>query len=112
MKLLFQTFLYDFGQFIPIQLMGTAVTDLRQRLVTVRNNRRTFIRTNRCHDINAIGNFIGIGNDNLFGLVTAKIFKLRKHLLSRPQVKRRLIVGILKALTRHDDPAVNFILGI
>ena len=112
MKLLFQTLLDDLGQFIPIQLMGTAVTDVRQCLITVRNNRRTFIRPNRCHDIDPVRNFIRIGNNNLFCLVTAKILKLCKHLLCCPQIKRSLIVCILKSLTCHDNPAVNLILRI
>ena len=59
--------------------MGPIVADLRQGLITVRNDRGTFIRTHRRNGLDHIGDHIRIGNDDLFRLVTAQIGELFQH---------------------------------
>ena len=61
--------------------MGPVVADLRQGLITVRNDRGTFIWTHRRNGLDHIGDHIRIGNDDLFRLVTAQIGELFEHLL-------------------------------
>ena len=59
-----------------------------------------------------ICNFIGIRYDYFFCFFTSQIGKLFQHFLCGPQIKRCLIICILKTTSCHDDPAVYLILGI
>ena len=111
-QLLVQTILYDSWQLLAIQLVCFIVTDLRQCLITVRNDRRTLVRSYRTHDIDSVGNLIGIGDHHFPCLVTAKVFKLLQHFLCCPKIQRRLVISIIKALSCHDDPPVDLILRI
>ena len=61
-QFLLQSCLYDLWQIGSIDLMGPVVTDLRQCLITVRNDRRTLVRSYRTHDIDSVGNLICIGD--------------------------------------------------
>ena len=55
--------------------MGPIIADLRQCLITVRDDRGTFIRTHRRNGLDHIGDHIRIGNDDL------QIGELFQHLL-------------------------------
>ena len=59
--------------------MGPVVTDLRQCLITVRNDRGTLVRAHRCNGLDHIRDHIRISNDDLFRLVTAQIGELFQH---------------------------------
>jgi len=61
--------------------MGPVVTDLRQCLITVWNDRGTLVRAHRCNGLDHIRDHIRIGNDDLFRLVTTQIGELFQHLL-------------------------------
>ena len=61
--------------------MGPIIADLRQCLITVRDDRGTFIRAHRRNGLDHIGDHIRIGNDDLFRLVAAQIGELFQHLL-------------------------------
>jgi len=47
MKFPLQTVYYDLRQIIPIHFMGSVIADLCQRLIGIRDDRRTFIRPHR-----------------------------------------------------------------
>ena len=109
MQLLLQPLLHDGRQIFPIQGMGLAVADVGQRLIAVRNHRRTLIRPHRRNGLDLIRDQVGVGDHHLFGLVASQILKFLQHLLRGTKVQRRLIFRILKSLARHDDPAVHLV---
>ena len=109
MQLLLQPLLHDGGEIFPVQGMGLAVADIGQRLVAVRNHGRALIRPHRRNGLDLIRDQVGIGDHHLFGLIASQILKFLQHLLRGAQVQRGLILGILKALSCHDDPAVHLV---
>ena len=112
MQLLLQSLLHNGGKFLAIQLMGAVVADIRQCFVRVRNDRRTLIGSDRRDRLNQIRDQFRVGYDDLLRLIVPQIGKLRQHLLRGAQEKGCLIVCVIKALSRHDDPAVHLILWI
>ena len=76
MQFLLQTILYNLRKLGSIDFMSLVITDLCQRLITVRDHRRTLIRTHRCNSLNHVRNHIGIGDYDLLCLVRSQIGKL------------------------------------
>ena len=92
--------------------MCPVITDRRQRLIAVRDHRRALIRPHRGHRLDHIGNPVRIGDHDLLRLLASKILKFSQHFLCRTQIKRSLLVRILKAFARHDDTAVYLVLRV
>ena len=92
--------------------MRLLITDRSQYFVGIFNDRRAFIRTDRRNTLNHIRDFICVCDDNLLCLFLTEIIKFRKHFLRCAQIKRRLVIGIGKALAGHNDTSVKRILGI
>ena len=76
------------------------------------DNRRTFIRAHRRNFFAHVCDLHGVCDHDLVCLLLTQIGKLFQHLLGRAQVKRRLIICILKAFTGHNNTAVHLILRI
>ena len=112
MQLLFQPGLHDSGKLRSIYLMSLVIADLRQSLVAVFDNRRTFIRPHRRDSLYHIRYQIGVFHYYFICLIASQVGKFLQHLLRGVQKQRRLIVRILKALSRHDYPPVYFVLRI
>ena len=70
-QFLFQSFFYNIRQYLAIDLMRSPVADIRQRLVTVFNNRRTFIRSDRIDGIHHIRDQVCVINNYLPRFITA-----------------------------------------
>ena len=108
-KLLLQPVHHDLRKVFPIQLMGPAITDVGQRLVAVRNDRRAFVRPHRGNGFHLIRDEVGIGDHHFFRLFAAQILKLLQHLLRGAQIQRRLLIRVLEPLSGHDNPAVDLV---
>ena len=93
--------------------MRFPVTNLCELLVTVLNDRRTFIRAHRRDSVTHIRNPVCVRDDNLLRFLTAQIIReLIEHLLCRAKVQWRLIIRVLKSLPGHDNPSVHFVLRV
>ena len=79
-QFLLQSCLYDLRQIWSVNFMGSVITDLRQCLITVGNDRRTFVRAHRCNSLDHVCNHIGIGNNDFFRLITSQIREFFQHL--------------------------------
>ncbi len=73
------------------------------------NDRRALVRPDRRDALHHIRNLSRRFNHYLPGFFRAEIFKLCQHLLRRVKIQGRLIVRIIKALSRHDDPSVYLV---
>ena len=95
-----------------IDLMGSVIADSGQGLVTVFNDGGTLVRPHGRNAFAHIRDHIGVFHHDLVGLVTAQVRELLQHLLCRMKIQRRLLIRILEALARHDDTAVDLVLGV
>ena len=59
----------------------------------------------RAHLLDHVGDEIGVGDHNLIGLLRRQVGKFVQHLLGGVEVKRGLVVRILKALPCHQNGA-------
>ena len=112
MKFPFQSCFHNLRQIRSINLMCFVVTDCRQGLVGIINDRRTFIRSYRRDTLNHVINLICIRYNYFLCKITAQILELRKHLIRRPEIKRRLSVCIMETFSCHHDPSIYLILRI
>ena len=55
---------------------------------------------------------IGVGDHYFFSLLASQIGKFLQHLLCSPQIQRSLVIRVGKAVSGHNDPAVDLVLGI
>ncbi len=111
-QLSLQPCLHDLGKLRPVQLMSPAIADLPQRLVGIRNDRRILARPDRADLLDHVTDPAGVVDDDLPGFFLTQIGKFSQHLLCGPKVQRRLVIGIRKLLSLHDDPTVDLILRI
>ena len=112
MQLLLQPGLHNLRQVRPVDLMGLVITDLGQRLIAVLDHRGAFIRAHRGDHLHHVRYHIRIFHHNLIGFLASQIGELLQHLVRGMQKKGRLVVGVLEASPRHDDPAVDLVLRI
>ena len=92
--------------------MGFVVTDLPEHIVGIFDHRRTFSLVNGRNLLHHIRDLIGIGDHDLLGFFPAQIGKFLQHFFCGPQIQRRLLVRIVKALSCHNDPPVYLVFRI
>ena len=91
--------------------MGLVIADLAQRLITVRDDRRAFVGTDRGHGVHHIRNVLRIVNNDFPGFFGSQIGKLLQHFIGGMQVERRgILIGHAHALL--NDGAVDLVFRI
>ena len=108
----FQTLLNDFWQRFSVNLMSPVVADFPQRFIGILDHRRKFSFADRRNLLAHGRDLRRIFNHHFFRFFCSQIFELSQHLLRGPKKQRRLLIRVGKSLSRHDNAAVNFILGI
>ena len=111
MQFLFQSLFHNGRQILSIYFMCSVVTDSCQNLITVRNNRCTFIRSDRRNTVTHFHNFSCIGDADFLRLISPEIIKFFEHLLRRTQIKRRRCL-IIKSSSCLNDLPVDLILRV
>ena len=102
-KLLIEPLPDIFGHGIAVIFLHSVIADAAKLLVGAFNLRRICSVGNGLYLLAHIGNKVGVFYNNFISRVLAEIGKFIKHILRCSEIKRSLLCGVLKSLTRHQD---------
>ena len=104
--------LYDFGQLLPVQLMGFGVDQIFQLLSRVLQLGGKQPPWQGRDIVAALRNPVGISDDHLIAVLLPQIGELLQHLVRGLEVDGHILVRIGKALRRLQDMAVDLVLRV
>ncbi len=103
--------LHLLGQRVAVDALCLVVAHIAQIVLAAVDVRRIVLARNRTDDVAHVRDHVGVLYYDLIRTVLAEIGELLQHFVRGLEVERRLIVGVRKALTRHQNTAERLILG-
>ena len=104
--------LHLLGQRVAVDALCLVVAHIAQIVLAAVDVWRVVLARNRTDDVAHVRDHVGVLYYDLIRTVLAEIGELLQHFVRGLEVERRLIVGVRKALTGHEDAAEGLVLGL